>query len=147
MSFSKDFNLSNGELEKYKNKMYLLISLFLFFKKNGYEESASSILKEANLEKIIESYNKSKNNENEVFDLYDENLLIINELINKTDEFPEKPSFLAENWMEFWGVFFKKVENMNQIEENKDYISNKLLIDNIISKESMKIEYSYSDEQ
>lgn len=147
MSFSKDFSLSNGELEKYQNKMYLLISLFLFFKKNGYEESASSLLKEANLEKIIESYNKSKNNEKEVFDLYDENLLIINKLINKTDEFPEKPSFLAENWMEFWEVFFKKVENMNQIEDNKDYINNKLLIDNIISKESMKIEYSYSDEQ
>ena len=111
------------------NKTFLILSMYYFFMKNGYENSAKSLFKEANLEKLV-IFPKSR--------IYNEDLSIEEELrnyffeyvfMNGIKENPNKNSFLAENWITFWKFFFEKIEKSNQpnnteeTNEIDDYLS------------------------
>jgi len=109
---SKDYE----NQQESNNKLFLVLSLYYFFIKNGYENTANSLIKETNLDKVIifNNPNDDKSIENELRNYFIQ-FLFMNDVINN----PSNKSFLSDHWINFWNFFFNKIEASGEIQENQ----------------------------
>jgi hypothetical protein len=96
------------------NKTFLILSMYYFFMKNGYENSAKSLFKEANLDKLIIFPKPKISNEELSIEEELRNYFFEYVFMNGIKDKPNNNSFLAENWINFWKFFFDKIEKSNQ---------------------------------
>ncbi len=107
MNNMKNHNHVYEQQQESNNKIYLVLSLYYFFIKNGYETTANSLLKETNLDKVIifTNPNEEKSIENELRNYFIQ-YVFMNDVVNNTSN----KSFLSQHWINFWNFFFNKIE-------------------------------------